>query len=266
MGKCGPRDETCSATAFWFLFLPHFFQTVATCSFRTQLHIQIKIAAICDWLIMRQLRLISLRITRQAIPSNPKNLNFSTPIWPRLQRNVIQQRRSFSRTSLSQGRSSRASKSPATAFLFVGLAGCVSWSTDSDSRNSRESGEEEPVLLSLDERQDHDLSSTEFNKSIHPDSLFSYPALLKGNKTRLLLLEPGSFQDELKCHLMFVTSYLEDYHYQALSYVWGSIPATITESSSGKKIRITQNLEAALRRIRDEVEPRLLWADAICID
>jgi len=148
----------------------------------------------------------------------------------------------------------------------VGLASCVSWATDSDSRNSRESGEEEPVLMSPDERQDHDLSSTEVNKSIHPDSLFSYPALLKGNKTRLLVLEPGSFQDELKCHLMFVTSYLEDYHYQALSYVWGGIPATITESSSGKKIKITQNLEAALRRIRDEVEPRLLWADAICID
>jgi hypothetical protein len=110
---------------------------------------------------MRQLRLKSLRITRQAIPSNLKNLNFSAPTHPRLQRNLIQQRRIFSSTSLSQGRSSRASKSFATAFLFVGLAGWVSCATDSDSRNNRESGEEEPILLSLDERQDHDLTSTE---------------------------------------------------------------------------------------------------------
>jgi hypothetical protein len=222
----------------------------------------------CNCLTMHRNRLVSLRIIQQAIPKNIKRkLKFSTPALPRLPHNVIQQQRAYASASPSRRRSSRVTESSSTAFLIMGLAGWVLWSTDPDRSSSKASGGNELILPFLHDRQDqgHDARLTDFDNTLPPNSLFSYPALMKGEKTRLLVLEPGSFQDELKCHLMTVT-HLKDFHYQALSYVWGKKLATITESSSGKKIKITENLEAALRRIRDAVEPRLLWVDAICID
>ncbi|KAE9374997.1 HET-domain-containing protein [Stipitochalara longipes BDJ] len=94
---------------------------------------------------------------------------------------------------------------------------------------------------------------------------FAYPSLTRGDKTRLLMLEPGSFNEELKCKLKSVDQ-LEEHKYEALSYFWGKRPGTITEVSSGQHIQITANCEAALRRLRREKEPRLLWVDAICIN
>jgi hypothetical protein len=110
-----------------------------------------------------------------------------------------------------------------------------------------------------------DSDSVEVDETPHLEVSFSYPSLINDNKTRLLILEPGSSDQELKCQLKGIT-HLEEYQYEALSYFWGKTPGTITESSSGHKIQITANLEAALRRIRDAKEPRLIWADAICID
>jgi hypothetical protein len=95
--------------------------------------------------------------------------------------------------------------------------------------------------------------------------LFTYPSFAKDAKTRLLILEPGSFEDGLKCRLTGV-AHLKEHPYEALSYCWGEKPGRIIESSSGKIIPITANLEAALRRMRHAVDPRLLWVDAICID
>ena len=97
------------------------------------------------------------------------------------------------------------------------------------------------------------------------ENLFAYPTLAEACTTRLLILEPGSFQEDLKCQLKCVTE-LDEHQYEALSYFWGKAPGTIIESSSGKRIQITANCEAALRRIRHGTEPRLLWVDAICID
>ncbi|PMD29117.1 HET-domain-containing protein [Hyaloscypha variabilis F] len=94
---------------------------------------------------------------------------------------------------------------------------------------------------------------------------FAYPSLTKDNKTRLLILEPGSFDDELKCRLKSVDQ-LDEHNYEALSYYWGQRPGTITEMSSGQHIHITANCEAALRRLRLQNESRLLWVDAVCIN
>ncbi|MCJ1263714.1 hypothetical protein MMC22_003584 [Lobaria immixta] len=55
--------------------------------------------------------------------------------------------------------------------------------------------------------------------------------------------------------------------YGALSYTWGqttaNIPITINNQHD---FLVTENLAAALRRLRRTVEPRWLWIDAICID
>jgi hypothetical protein len=150
----------------------------------------------------------------------------------------------------------------------VSLAGWVLWIAESNSHLSKQSFWEDSVAASSHKDTDiheHDPVAAEIQGTPPSHNSFLYPSLVNDNKTRLLILEPGSFHDELKCQLKGV-AHLKEHEYEALSYFWGRSPGTITETTSGKKIQITANLEAALRRLRDTEEPRLLWADAICID
>jgi hypothetical protein len=97
---------------------------------------------------------------------------------------------------------------------------------------------------------------------------------LKPGEIRLLKLDHGSHEDDLHCSIFSTT--LEQISglksgYEAVSYVWG-------EAGKGRYIRcrpdsttlatealsLTENLEAALRRFRDEVSQRTLWIDALC--
>jgi hypothetical protein len=121
-----------------------------------------------------------------------------------------------------------------------------------------------------------------------------------GNEIRLLSVLPGRFKEQIRCLLVkaslssfeiignaalaprserlsgkeacFVTTLrysmelLEWSGYEALSYTWGTatnIPITINNEHG---FLVTENLAAALRRLRRTVEPRWLWIDAICID
>jgi hypothetical protein len=59
--------------------------------------------------------------------------------------------------------------------------------------------------------------------------------------------------------------------YDALSYVWGSEedPNYVlvgSEQTDEGIISVTQNLDTALRHLRSDNEPRLLWIDALCIN
>jgi hypothetical protein len=58
--------------------------------------------------------------------------------------------------------------------------------------------------------------------------------------------------------------------YQALSYVWGipDKPDFVNDKTSTGTCSpgITYNLSNALRRLRNEVTPQMIWVDAICID
>lgn len=54
--------------------------------------------------------------------------------------------------------------------------------------------------------------------------------------------------------------------YEALSYVWGSKIGNKPVYCDGKSILVTENCEAALRRLRRRYRPRRLWIDALCID
>jgi hypothetical protein len=54
--------------------------------------------------------------------------------------------------------------------------------------------------------------------------------------------------------------------YDAISYVWGDPTDTSPLECSGKTLSITKNLHSALRHFRFQDQPRVLWADAICIN
>ncbi|KAL8732805.1 MAG: hypothetical protein Q9181_003820 [Wetmoreana brouardii] len=54
--------------------------------------------------------------------------------------------------------------------------------------------------------------------------------------------------------------------YEAISYVWGSEADKIALDCDGSQVLITQNLAAALRRIRLPEANRVLWIDSICVN
>ncbi|KAK1988792.1 heterokaryon incompatibility protein-domain-containing protein [Colletotrichum cereale] len=98
---------------------------------------------------------------------------------------------------------------------------------------------------------------------------------------RILSLAPGKLDEPLRGDLLVrpIDPYIDEASkhegelpesadsYEAVSYVWGSQdkPRRIT-SPSGADMAITENLYHCLRRIRLEDRPRLVWADALCIN
>jgi hypothetical protein len=54
--------------------------------------------------------------------------------------------------------------------------------------------------------------------------------------------------------------------YDAISYVWGDVQSTVAILCDGQSLQITENLHWALQRLRLSDLPRVVWADAICID
>lgn len=57
------------------------------------------------------------------------------------------------------------------------------------------------------------------------------------------------------------------YNYEALSYVWGQSSENRTITVDGKEgVPVTDNLHAALRRLRRPDRQRILWVDSLCIN
>ena len=54
--------------------------------------------------------------------------------------------------------------------------------------------------------------------------------------------------------------------YEAVSYVWGNPTITSEIVCNGQPLTVTANLAKLLDRMRLASQPRMLWADAICID
>jgi hypothetical protein len=90
---------------------------------------------------------------------------------------------------------------------------------------------------------------------------------------------PGDEGTDIHCQIIDYTirSNGRSALYEALSYAWGEPTHTReiyvqhacdTEGSSVDPsfLEVTNNLYAALSRLRDPDLPRLLWADAVCID
>lgn len=54
--------------------------------------------------------------------------------------------------------------------------------------------------------------------------------------------------------------------YEALSYCWGDVSLTETVYIDRRLFDVTTNLAAALRALRCQTEPRIVWVDAVCIN
>jgi hypothetical protein len=106
------------------------------------------------------------------------------------------------------------------------------------------------------------------------DDLFSYPPLPGPDWMRVLVLHPARLPDDpaawcpiLSCSLETVKiAANSEQEHEAFSYIWGPEMPCYEVRCNGKLLRIGANLNEALHRIRDPVETRVLWVDAICIN
>ncbi|KAL7919585.1 heterokaryon incompatibility domain-containing protein [Trichoderma austrokoningii] len=112
-------------------------------------------------------------------------------------------------------------------------------------------------------------SHTAVNRTSNPASTYRYSPL-PANSIRLLRLQPNADeQAPIQCQLFdypFVGSRKGTHLYEALSYVWGSEDKPRCVSTNEDDLYITENLHDALLRLRDCSLPRIIWADAICIN
>jgi hypothetical protein len=80
------------------------------------------------------------------------------------------------------------------------------------------------------------------------------------------VIEPGRDQDRIVCRLQLCNIRQGPPEYEALSYVWGTSKERVDIICNGQAIKITRNLGEALQRVRLGDRPRLIWADALCIN
>lgn len=93
-----------------------------------------------------------------------------------------------------------------------------------------------------------------------------YEPLQKGF-IRILELHPGKTGDVISCELHNV-DLLHDRSlpFDALSYEWKGRIGTVPVQCNQDRLLITPNCKAALKRLRDEKQSRMLWIDAICVN
>ncbi|KAF0322536.1 het domain protein [Colletotrichum asianum] len=101
-------------------------------------------------------------------------------------------------------------------------------------------------------------------------STYNYRSLPPGC-IRLLRLSPHEDDDApIQCQLFeysLASARRRGTHlYEALSYCWGSSTKSRTVFTDAGLLQVTENLYAALLRLRDPALERIIWADAICIN
>ncbi|TVY39297.1 hypothetical protein LOCC1_G006270 [Lachnellula occidentalis] len=98
------------------------------------------------------------------------------------------------------------------------------------------------------------------------DGTLKYNPLHGERQFRVLVLLPGSGDDEIACLLDNV--FLDDWltHYEALSYMWGPAEPVTPVSVDGSTCFVRKNLLHALKALRLPTESRLLFIDALCIN
>ena len=90
----------------------------------------------------------------------------------------------------------------------------------------------------------------------------------KESPIRLLNLHPGQYDDTLLGNLIV----RQKEEYEALSYAWGdqsdknSPTIGLLQDNKSKQLKITKNLASALRHLRDPIETKCFWVDAISIN
>src|ERR1700735_2002759 len=93
-------------------------------------------------------------------------------------------------------------------------------------------------------------------------SASQYRAITREGEIRLLTIDPGQRKDPVTCSLSHTL--LDDPkrpRYDALSYTWGSQDNSLLIFCNGQPLKAGVNLFAALRYLRRENEPRVVWID-----
>ncbi|CAN9136114.1 unnamed protein product [Alternaria alternata] len=106
---------------------------------------------------------------------------------------------------------------------------------------------------------------TEFPRPESPSSLYKHQEL-RQNQIRLLTTKwiNGSIEIDIDQYTL-----TEDLDYDAISYVWGSAPASVTVKCNGRPLVVTSTaLEMLnyLHRYQKNTTARKMWIDAICIN
>jgi Heterokaryon incompatibility protein (HET) len=99
---------------------------------------------------------------------------------------------------------------------------------------------------------------------------YRYKQLKGCQPTRLIALQPAQdYSADLKCDVIHVDLSNDKKPcrpYTALSYAWGNPEMTHILRCGSSKIKITANLDTALRSLRLSSGNLLLWVDAVCIN
>ncbi len=90
--------------------------------------------------------------------------------------------------------------------------------------------------------------------------------MLQGDQIRLFVLFPAEKDDDTIQGETDTVALVEKPQYEAVSYRWGDPNDTEIILLSGQPSHVTTVLHAALRRLRLQDKPRLLWIDQLCID
>ncbi|KEY70831.1 hypothetical protein S7711_08531 [Stachybotrys chartarum IBT 7711] len=97
------------------------------------------------------------------------------------------------------------------------------------------------------------------------ESLYE-PLNVDNPSIRLFVLLPDSNQDSPLQGRLQTVSLVSPPAYEALSYAWGHPENTQPVSINGQTVLVTPNLATALRHLRLDNEPRVLWIDALSIN
>jgi hypothetical protein len=88
-----------------------------------------------------------------------------------------------------------------------------------------------------------------------------------GKETRLLAVEPGLPDDDIRCRLTPLSLLRTPLpSYETISYVWGDSSARGSVLVNEQTLDVPASTEHVLRRMRDAQQVRVLWIDSICID
>jgi hypothetical protein len=99
-------------------------------------------------------------------------------------------------------------------------------------------------------------------------SEYIYPDLttdLSRQPIRLIELYPGSKEEPLTIRL-YEVALPDEPEYETISYCWGDSSKPRTINCHGAILHITESLYRALLGFRYPKKPRILWADAVCIN